>query len=401
VDATKILATCAALILYAALSGRLRRSPLSLPIVFTAAGLLIGPEVLGIVELGPDSPDVKLLAEVTLSLVLFADAYGIQLRNLRAESAVAERLLGIGLPLTIVVGAGAALLLFGGIGIVAAVLVSAILAPTDASLGQAVVTDRRIPGRVRRTLNVESGLNDGLVVPVFLAALGALEVEAGEESGGHFARLLVEQIGFGALAGVVAGTACVWLLSESRRRGWIDETWGLILTLATPALAYALALEVEGSGFIAAYVAGLAFGHGVGDREGGPIELSEQLGQLLGAVTWLAFGAVLLSEVLDELSLSILAYAVLSLTIVRMGPVFLALAGSGIDIRTRAFMGWFGPRGLASLVFALLAFEESIPHGDRVLAIAGWTVALSVVAHGVTARWLTGLYVKRLGREGR
>jgi sodium/hydrogen antiporter len=397
-DAAKIIATCAVVILYAAFSGRLRRSPLTLPIVFAAAGLVIGPKVLGILELGPDSPEVKLLAEVTLSLVLFVDAYGIDLRKVRAESAVPQCLFALGLPLTIVAGAAAALLLFGGLGVIAAVLVGAILAPTDASLGQTVVTDPRVPGRVRRTLNVESGLNDGLAVPVFLAALGALEVEAGQESGGHFARLLIEQIGFGAIAGIVAGTACAWLLSESRRRGWIDETWGRILTLATPALAYAIALALEGSGFIGAYVAGMAFGHGLEDRKAGPIELSEQLSQLLSAVTWLAFGAILLSGVWDELSASVLAYALLSLTIVRIGPVVLSLAGSTIDMRTRFFIGWFGPRGLASVVFALLAFEESIPHADRVLVIAVWTVALSVVAHGASARSLTDLYARRVGR---
>lgn len=379
---------------YAAVSGRLAGTSVTAAMVFTAAGLLVGVDALGIVQLHTDGETVKLLAEATLAVVLFGDAARIDLRALRGEYGIPARLLGIGLPLTIAAGLAVALLVFGSLSWPEALVLAIVLAPTDAALGQTVVTLPTIPSRVRQGLNVESGLNDGLCVPLFAASLAVASAEAGIIGDHRAVMLVAEAIGYGVLFGVLGGAAAGAVVRVSVRRGLVQPAWLQVVPVAGAVLAYTSADAAGGSGFVAAFVGGMVFG-GVRRHIGGEVGyLVEELGELLGAATFVVFGATLLEPALGGLTWSVALYAVLSLTAVRMLPVAIAMLGTGARWRTVAFVGWFGPRGLASIVFAILIVEESgeLPNESVLLDTIFVTVGLSVLLHGLTAAPLARRY---------
>jgi sodium/hydrogen antiporter len=373
------------LIGYGAVSGRLRSTPISQAMVFVTLGLLAGNRVVELVDADTVTQFVRHLAEATLTLVLFTDAVRVNRGRLRHESALPTRLLGVGLPLTVVAGTLAALALFPQLNLWTAAALATMLAPTDAALGLPVVTNPRLPSRIRQGLNVESGLNDGMCVPLLIIFL---TIAQAEEGFGHIEplRVITEEIGFGVVGGVTAGALGAWVLRTFGGRGWMEETWQQIDALATPLLAYTLTATLGGSGFIAAFVAGIVFRIVAADHAKEATFLAEQTGELLNAVTFLLFGAVLLGPALGELDWPIALYAVASLTVVRMLPVALAMAGAGLRRVTVGFLGWFGPRGLASIVFVLILLEETdLPERSLMLTVVTWTVALSVYAHGLTA----------------
>ncbi len=387
------LATVALVLLaFSAISGRLERSLVTPAIFFTSAGLLAGP-VFGLIDLSIGSEPVKLLAEATLTLVLFADASRISFPALRREFAVPARLLGIGLPLTIAFGTLAGVGLLPGVSLVEALVLSIMLACTDAALGQAVVTDERVPSRIRQGLNVESGLNDGICVPLFFIALALAEWDEGAVTAHAAVHLVLEEIGYGLVAGVAAGVLGALALRVARRLP-VEAHWLQILTVASAALAAGIATGLGGSIFIAAFSAGFVFGV-IGRDSGGEVSyLVDEGGELLNAVTFVVFGAAILGPVLDDLGWEVLAYAVLSLTIVRMLPVALSLLGTGARRPTIGFVGWFGPRGLATIVFAVILIDESsLPHERTMLLAVVATIGISVFAHGLSSRPLTNRYV--------
>ncbi len=379
----------------AAVSGRLAGTPVTPAIVVVAVGLLVGPEVLDEVDLEESSGTVRALAEGTLALVLFCDASRIHLRMLRREVGVPLRLLGIGLPLTIALGAAGAALVFDQLSVEEAVILAIVLAPTDAALGQAVVTEPRVPGRIRQGLNVESGLNDGICVPLLFAAVAVADVESEIASGRNAATLLLEEIGFGIVGGVAAGLLVAAIIVQAGRRDLIAGAWRQVIPAAGAALAYGTAAALGGSGFIAAFVAGLTFRLALRRDPEKLNELSEQVGNVLNGITFLLFGAVLLGPALGELSWGLALYAVLSLTVIRMLPVAVAMLRSHARVPTLAFLGWFGPRGLASIVFAVIVIEESnLPHENLLVTAIYLTVGLSVLAHGLSAAPLAGRYAR-------
>ncbi len=375
-----------ALLGYAAVSGRLAGSPITAAMVFTAVGLLVGDEMLGLVDPAVSGEAVKLLAEATLALVLFGDASRIDLKALREEVSIPARLLGLGLPLTLLVGFVVALGVLGTLPWPEALLLAVVLAPTDAALGLAVVTLPRLPSRVRQGLNVESGLNDGICVPVFFVVLAIAQAQAGDVTDVAAFRLVAEEIGWGVVGGASAGALAAAIVVVAGRRHLVEPTWLQVVPLAAAALAYSLADEMGGSGFIGAFVGGMVFG-GLRRRHGGEVGyLLEELGGVLSAVTFIVFGAVLLGPNLGDTTWAIVLYAVLSLTIVRMLPVAAALVGTGARRPTVAFLGWFGPRGLASIVFAVLIVEEGgLPHESLLVTTIVITIGVSIVAHGLTA----------------
>jgi sodium/hydrogen antiporter len=398
------LPTIAVVVLaYAAVSRRLEGTPITAPMVFTGAGLLAGASVTGLIDVEPSGEKVKLLAESTLAIVLFGDASRIDLRVLWKERRVPDRLLGIGLPLTIVAGFVVALLVFGSMAWPEALLLAVVLAPTDAALGQAVVTLPSLPSRVRQGLNVESGLNDGICVPIFTVVLAIASTEAGLISEHHAATLLAEQIGYGILLGAAAGCAGAAVIVLAEPRGLVAGSWLQIVPVAAAILAYTSAAAVDGSGFIAAFVGGMVFG-GLRRRVGGEVGyLVDQLGALLAAATFVVFGATLLEPSLDNVTWAVLAYAVLSLTVVRMLPVAIAMTGTGARRPTLAFLGWFGPRGLASIVFAVLLVEAEgeLPNEGVLLTTIFVTIGLSVLVHGLTAAPLARRYASWYGTHPR
>ena len=378
-------------------SGRLEGTVITPPMAYVTAGIVLGSAGLGLLDLGLSQEGVRLLAEATLVIVLFSDASRIDLRVLRRRHQLPVRLLGIGLPLCIAAGGGLALLLFAGLEIWEAMLVGAILAPTDAALGQVVVTSRAVPVRIRQALNVESGLNDGIVLPVITLFLALAAVDEDLKSASFWAEFVARQIGFGLLVGAGIGLAGAWLINRAVAADRIDGLYRQLGTLAVGVAAFGGAEVAEGNGFIAAFTAGLA----MGTIARGPcediIDFSEDEGQLLALVTFLVFGATIAGPALDELTWEIAAYAVLSLTVVRMVPVAVSLVGAHLRGDTIAFLGWFGPRGLASILFGLLVLEEAeLTNGPEIYLIVTWTVLLSVFAHGITAAPLSNRYGARL-----
>ena len=361
--------------------------------VFVAGGVLVSDEVVGWLDPAIEGESVRLVAEATLTLVLFSDASRIDLAALRREYVLPLRLLAIGLPLTIVAGAFAGVVVLTELVFIEAVLLAIVLAPTDAALGQAVVTDPRVPSRVRQGLNVESGLNDGICVPLLLIAIAIAEAQEGAIGNGAAVELVLEEIGYGSLAGVIAGLAAAAVVRVGVRRRLVDEIWVQLVPVAGAALAYGLAVWMGGSGFIAAFVGGAVFG-GLRREVGGEVTLFlEEMGGLLGAITFVLFGAVMLVPLLDDLTAEVVLYALLSLTLVRMVPVAVAMLGSGARPPTVAFLGWFGPRGLASIVFAVILVEDADLTNETVLVNTIFlTIGLSVLLHGLTATPLAGRY---------
>ena len=367
------------------------------PLVFLVAGLLLANPNWGIVTVDVESSTVHLLAELTLALLLFADASGVPFTAARQDLPLTSRLLGIGLPLAIIAGVGLAVLFFPTLPLALAGLIAASLAPTDAALSASVIADERLPTRVRRVLNVESGLNDGIATPVvtfcIASAATVLGLTAHHDEAGFSA---LGQLAIGAAIG--AGIALVGggLLTVAHRRGWMQHGSRRLATLALALLAFLIASEAGGNPFVSAFVGGLTFGAIARNDAVESVELAELGGSLLSLVLWFVFGAAFVTPAFENLEARVVVYAVCSLTVIRMVPVAIALIGSGQERATVAFIGWFGPRGLASVVFALLAIEELGNTDPRVLTAVhtiAITIVLSVVAHGLTGRPLAGRYL--------
>lgn len=393
IEAVAIIA--AALFLYALVSESLSKRSVSGPLVFVAIGLLLGSSALGVIDGEFEEGGVELLAEATLILVLFADATRIDLRVLRTQTTLPLRMLGIGLPLTLILGTVAAMAIFGELGLWEAALLAAVLAPTDAALGQAVVSNPRVPVRVRQALNVESGLNDGMMLPAITILVAIAGAEAGAETTGHWVGFVAQQVGFGLLVGVAVGAIGGWAIDHAVDRGWVDGVMRQLGTLAVAVLAFSAAEVIGGNGFVAAFIAGMAFGYVAHEHCESAADFTEDEGQLLALLTFLFFGALLLGPRLEDLTVEIVAYALLSLTVVRMVPVALSMIGVGLEPPTIGYLGWFGPRGLASILFGLFVVEEvDLPGGETILDVMTWTVLASIVLHGLTAVPLAARYAQ-------
>ena len=384
-----VVVVAASIFLWALVSARLQRADLTAPIVFTVIGALVA---LSGMANAPSAPErLKPLVEITLVWVLFADAARIRIETFRRGLSLYLRLLAVGLPLTVVAGWGLAAWLFPGLGVWLALLVGAALAPTDAALGIPVVTNPVVPARIRRLITVESGLNDGIATPVVMLAIAGAATAAGLGGTAGTGGALLE-LAVGAAIGCAIGVTGGALLRRARRAGWASEDFAGIAVLALAILAYALAVWAHGNGFVAAFCGGVAFGAAVGRRGPAELQFLEQASGLVSLLVWLTFGAIAVPIMVDRIDPAMVVYAVLSLTAVRMVPVALALSGAGFDRNTILFVGWFGPRGLASLVFALLALEELGGLADEAVAMVAVTVLFSVIAHGVTAAPLAGRY---------
>ena len=390
-EPSSIAVIALAICVFAAFSRKAERSPLTPPMFFLAVGFFLGGAGLGWVHV--DREGLHVLAELTLVLVLFTDAARIDVSCLRREGSLPTRLLGIGLPLTIAFGAVVAVTLFPELGWIEALLLASILAPTDAALGQAVVSNPLVPMRIRQSLNVESGLNDGIALPVvllFASLAGAREASGDASDWLRFAALAVT-LGplVGATVGFIGGRIVAW----GTQTGWINDVFQRLAGLGLAMLAFGAAEFVGGNGFIAAFVAGLTLGNTARGVCECLYEFGEAEGQLLTLLVFLAFGATMLPEAMPYFTGGAVLYALLSLTIVRMLPVGLSLLGSGLRPTSIAFLGWFGPRGLASILFALLVVEEDrLETGPFLVAVVALTVLASTVLHGLTSYPLARRY---------
>jgi NhaP-type Na+/H+ or K+/H+ antiporter len=383
---------------YALVAKRLERYSIGSALAFVAIGVLLSEDFLGILVLEPETESVKLVAELTLALVLFSDASSVDLHALRRDAGPVVRLLVPGLLLTITCGTVLALGLFPGITLGVALLIGSSLAPTDAALGQPVITDERVPPRIRRILNVESGLNDGIATPFVLLALALATAE--ETGSGHWLSSALQEGLIGVVVGIIVGAVGGLLLVAADRRGLPTSSSRQLAVLALALGAYLVAVAVGGNGFIAAFVGGLAFGVATHRLAEDSVNFTEAQGSLLAIILWTLFGVTVGGSLIaNGLDGTAILYAVLSLTVVRMVPVALALIGSRFQPATVAFIGWFGPRGLASIVFMIIAIEglQEAGHAPDVLvATIGWTVLLSVLLHGLSAVPLIRRYGARI-----
>ena len=387
---------------YTLVASRLDRWWITGPMVFAAAGAILGPGGLDVLPLSLTSESVLIITELTLALLLFSDASTVRLRDVEGDAGLPRRLLFIGLPLTVIVGALLAYLMFPEIGWAAAALIAIILAPTDAALGLAVVTNKAVPVRIRRALNVESGLNDGIATPLvtLFIAIVAAEEDLADTAWGLEA---LKQIGLAIVAAVVVGYLGGRLLAFANERRWTSEVFDQIAILALALLAYQGSVTIGGNGFIAAFVGGILFGAATRQRLAEPVQFAERIGLSGSFLVWSIFGALFVGALLThDFSAQPILYAILSLTVIRMVPVAIALIGTHLRTTTLAFMGWFGPRGLASVVFTLFALEEIEPgrFSGVLLETVTWTILLSVILHGISASPLAARYGASIAKAG-
>ena len=382
----------------AVISRRIDKLPVSAQMIFIFSGILIGWFVTGFIDVTepPVSTIILLIAEIALVLVLFTDASRVDLGSIKWNS-LQTRLLSIGLILTIVMGITFAILIFTNLTFWEAAIIGVVLAPTDAALGQMVVKNKGIPNKIREALEVESGLNDGLSVPFLLVFIAIGLSEESFSPTGYFVQTALEQIGLGAIVGIAVGFIGSRIVIKSRNKGWITPNYQRIAFLVLAVLSFIIADEIGGSGFIAAFIGGLATGYVTRDAGKVLMDFAEAEGQFLNLTVFFLLGIVI-AGLIPYITWQIILYAILSLTIIRMLPVAISLLGTKVSWNSILFMGWFGPRGLASIVLALITLERlnSFPGQDTFILAVFITVLYSVVAHGVTALPLSNLYIKKL-----
>ena len=379
---------------YSLVSGRIDKMSMSAPIVFVFVGLLLGPSVLSWLPADVAQIEYRMLIDLTLALVLFNDAASSDSAVLRLKVAIPSRMLLLGLPGAIGLGFVVGYFVFDGLALYEVAILATMLAATDAALGKAVVSNEAVPARLREGLNCESGLNDGMAVPILLVFIALAHSANGGDSNVSALGLVAEEIGIGAGIGLLVAGIGAKLLWVCDAKGWISKVW---VQLSAPALAvtcFSLAQNLHGSGYIAAFVGGMLFGILTKEETHKLVMPSEGIGEAMAMLTWLIFGAVVVAWVAAEITWEIALYAVLSLTVIRMLPIFLSLTGSGESNACKLFLGWFGPRGLASIVFAIIVINENLPGGELMATVVATTVLLSLVAHGVSAnplaRWIAG-----------
>lgn len=382
--------------IYSAFARGVERTWISGPIVFTAFGLLFGPLGLGILKLDVTNETLRTVAELALALVLFNDAASADLGELRRSLRIPERMLAIGLPLTILLGFGVGVLIFDELSLLELAILATMLAATDAALGKPVITNKAVPARIREGLNVESGLNDGLCLPILFLFI-ALAVSTNGEGGGmtQALHLVTEEIGIGLAVGLALAVLAGWVLKFSAKHDWFSETWMQVTVIALAVACFAGAQSIGGSGFIAAFTGGLLFGKITTQYKHVLLRASEGTGDAFSLVAWVIFGSVIIDKAIGHMNWSIVLYSVLSLTLVRMLPIFLSLTGTGERLPDKLFLGWFGPRGLASIVFTIIVLNEDLPGGLTMAVVVVCTVFMSIIAHGITAN----PFAKAIGRR--
>ena len=389
------------MLLYSLVSGRLHGTIITAPLVFVAFGIVVGTTGFKLASVDVGHSAIHYIAEFTLILVLFTDAARIDLDRVRRDHNLPVRMLAIGLPLAILAGAFIATQLFPMLSFWEAALLAALLAPTDAALGQSVVSAEAVPIRIRQSINVESGLNDGIALPAVLLFAVLAGAEHGPLQVSDWVYFGLMQVTLGPLAGVLLGYAGAQLIDKATERDWVSLPFQGIAILSLAILTYVTAELIGGNGFIAAFIGGMVFGNTLRHPCTFLFEFMETEGQFLMLITFLVFGAALVPEAISNLNPTIFLYAILSLTVIRMVPIAFSLIGAGLSLPTKLFLGWFGPRGLASILFVLLILEESeVPHREELLSITVVTVALSVLLHGLSAAPLAKIYGQFAARMG-
>ena len=386
-------------LIYSTIVGAVERSAITGPIVFTAFGFVAGPLGLGWLEPDISNDDFKLLADLTLAIVLFIDSASSDLGVLRRSFRIPAQMLMLGLPGVIGMGFFVGWLLFDDLGGVELAILATILAATDAALGKGVIANEALPDELREGLNVESGLNDGLCVPILFLLIAIALGDAGQgETGALAFRLVVQEVGIGLIVGLGLTGACLWLIRLGQERGWITDVWAQLPVITLALACFATAQSLHGSGYIASFVGGMLFGSVQKAATHELVRAAEGTAELLSLLVWVQFGTAVIVWAFDYVSWEAVVYALLSLTVIRMLPIFICLTGTGQGSTRKLFLGWFGPRGLASVVFAIIVISNEVPGAQRIAVVVACTVFFSLIAHGVTANPLAAALARRVQR---
>jgi NhaP-type Na+/H+ or K+/H+ antiporter len=379
--------------LFSIVAGRIERGAVSGPIIFIAFGLLAGPFGFGFLDINVNNTELRVIADLTLALVLFIDAANADLSILRKHATIPRRMLLVGLPLCIALGIGAGVVIFPNVSLFEICILATMLAATDAALGKGVVSNKAVPARVREGLNIESGLNDGMCVPVLLVFLALATGSSSEDNSmGLALELVAREIGIGLAVAVVFSVAGAQLMTIAGERGWFTDVWRQLPVVLLALACFATAQTLHGSGYIAAFVGGLIFGHFAKEKTHKLVIAGEGIAELLAMLTWVIFGAAAIGQSWAGMTADVILYSLLSLTLIRMLPNVIALTGTGEKLETKLFLAWFGPRGLASIVFFVIVANEKLPAESVLQHVVVCTISLCVIAHGLTANaWAKGL----------
>lgn len=390
------------ILLYSIIAGRLERSIVSGPIVFVFAGLSIGPLGFGWFDGDVSLVNFRVFADLTLAVILFIDAANADFAILRRQVRIPARMLFLGLPGVILFGTILASMIFDVLSFFEAAILGTMLAATDAALGKAVITNKTVPARVREGLNLESGLNDGLCVPVlliFIALADGASVEKGSAGAMFALKLVVKELGVGLIVGLSLSALSAWLLRWCLAHKWINKVWLQVTVVGLSIACFTVAQSLHGSGYIAAFSGGLYFGYRKKATTSKVILAAEGTGETLALVTWMLFGATMVSHCIPHFNWLMVFYALLSLTVIRMIPIFLSLAGTGESTGSKLFLGWFGPRGLASIVFSIIVVNRDLPGGTFIAMVVILTVFFSLIFHGISANPLARSLGKKNSQE--
>ena len=388
--------------LYSIVAGRVERTPITGPIVFMAFGFLAGPFGIGWLALDVTNAELRVLADVTLALVLFIDAANADTSVLRSSTLIPRRMLLFGLPGVIALGFVAGLLIFDELSVFEVAILATMLAATDAALGKGVVSNKAVPSRIREGLNVESGLNDGLCVPVLFLFIALAEASGVETDSTSLALTLVaKEIGIGLAVGLGIAAIGTCLIRWCARRGWITDIWAQLPVIMLSITCFATAQSLHGSGYIAAFTGGILFGLIAKESTHKLVMAAEGMGETLAMLTWIVFGAAVIGQSFEYFTWRVVLYALLSLTVIRMLPIFLSLTGTGEKTDSKLFLAWFGPRGLASIVFAIIVMNTKLPGTQLMAMVVVCTVFLSAILHGITANPFAAALAARISRSVR
>ena len=384
---------------YSLIAGRVERAAASGPIVFVAAGFLMGPLGLAWFDGDVANTEMRVLADLTLAIILFIDAANANFGVLKQQFRIPSRMLLFGLPGVIFLGTVTAALIFGNLSLFEAAILGTMLAATDAALGKGVITNKAVPTQIREGLNIESGLNDGLCVPILLVFIALAVGSSGEGGGSILAlKLVAQELGIGLVVGLGLTAFGTWAFKRCEDKGWVTDVWKQVTVVALAVACFSVAQSLHGSGYIAAFTGGLLFGFKAKEATHRLVLASEGTGETLALTTWFVFGAAVIGQSFQHFTWEMLVYALLSLTVIRMLPIYLSLSGTGESTESKLFLGWFGPRGLASIVFAIIVINKGVPEGKFIAMVVVLTVFFSLVAHGVSANPLARLLGQKEGK---
>ena len=379
--------------IYSAIAGRIERSMVSGPIVFLLFGLICGPMGLGILNIESSDMEMRAIVDITLALILFIDASNADLKILKSHVKIPWRMLIVGMPGVILLGVVAGWYLFPDLAFFELCILATVLAATDAALGKGVITNKAVPSRIREGLNAESGLNDGLAVPILFVFIALATGANSDQDGTSMALgLVAQELGIGAAVGLGLTFVGAKLASWCYQQGWWSDIWKQVLVVALALACFATAQSLHGSGYIAAFVGGLLFGQLAGKDTHELVFAAEGIGEVLAMTTWVVFGSAVVGQAWAGMTWPIVIYSLLSLTVIRMLPMVVSLTGTGENLESKLFLSWFGPRGLASIVFIIIVSSYDLPGESTMLHAVVCTITLCVLAHGFTANaWANGL----------